>query len=389
MKILMIDESINRVGGVERVISVLANKLNENNKIDVISEYKSSTEPFYEYNSSVNITYLIDSQKYKSASLKDKNLLYYFFRLFEKINDKMVLGKRIKHAVADFDHYDVIVFGRVFTAIDFLKHEFVKNGNTKIIVRDAIHLEYYSKHVQRQIKKIFPKYVDTFVVSSNESIKAYENFFGNFDVKMRKIYNPLGIVPNKGFDFDSKTIVSIGRLDSQKGYENLIKAYKIVSDKHKDWKLNIYGDGVYYSKLYNLIKKLDLKDNVRICPSTKNVVEVFNSSSIFVLPSRYEGYANVLVEALACGIPSVSYNWLMGVEEIINDGINGYVVPLQNRFKYFHGYDNDCDSQNLAEKIEYLINNETICKKFSNESVKIINSRIIDAIIKEWMELIN
>lgn len=389
MKILIIDESINRVGGVERVLSVLANKLSENNEVKVISEHKSSQKPFYDYNSNINISYLIDSQKYKSGKLKGKSLRYYFYRIFEKINNNTILKARIKKSLSEFSENDVIIFGRAFTAIDFLKYGRIDKSKTKIYVRDAIHLKYYSKKIQKMIKNLFPKYVDTFIVSSNESITAYEAFFGKNSPKLKKIYNPLGIVPKKGFDFESKTIISIGRLDSQKGFENLIKAYKIVSTNYRDWKLKIYGDGIYYSKLDDLIKSLDLVKSVEICPSTKNVVDVFNSSAIFVLPSRYEGYANVLVEALSCGIPSISYNWLMGVEEIIKDGENGLVVQLKDRDDYFYGIDSDEDSQNLAEKIEFMIENKEVCDRVSNEAVKIINSRNIDVIIEEWIKLIN
>jgi len=387
MKILIIDESINRVGGVERVISTLANKLCDNNEVFVLSEYKSSDKPFYMYNKNVKIKYLIDSQKYITNRLKSKNLKYYIFRAIEKVRDTIILNRKIKEEVCKLNDFDLIIFGRVFTALDFFRN--VKRKiNSKVIVRDAIHLEYYTKKIQNDMKKYFPKYVDKFIVSSDESINNYGNFFNSNSVEIKKIYNPLGIIPNCGYSYNNKTIVSIGRLDNQKGFENLISAFKIVYSNNNDWHLKIYGSGNYESKLKNEIKKYNLETAVEILPTTKNVVDVFNNSSIFVLPSRYEGYANILVEAMACGIPSISYNWLMGAEEIIDDKVNGIIVKLNDRYKYFNG-EQDCDDiQNLANAIEYLISNPAVCESFSKKSISIVESRNIDNILDEWLKII-
>jgi len=151
MKILIIDESINRVGGVERVISTLANKLCDNNEVFVLSEYKSSDKPFYMYNKNVKIKYLIDSQKYITNRLKSKNLKYYIFRAIEKVRDTIILNRKIKEEVCKLNDFDLIIFGRVFTALDFFRN--VKRKiNSKVIVRDAIHLEYYTKKIEGEIR---------------------------------------------------------------------------------------------------------------------------------------------------------------------------------------------------------------------------------------------
>lgn len=389
MKVLFVDESINRIGGVERVISTLANRLSFNNEVEVVSVYKSTNSPFYNYNENIKISYLIDSRKYKTNKLKSKNLKYYFFRIFEKLKDKVILNKRINKIILNFNDYDVIIFGRVFTAIDFLCR-FKNSVKAKIIVRDAIHLEYYSNEIKNKMKALFPKYVNKFIVSSDESINAYKQFFcDNNELEIVKIYNPLGIMPKVGYKFSNKTIISIGRLDDQKGYDNLIKAFALISNKYNDWKLKIYGNGNYAKYLEKLVSSHKLEDQVEILPSVKDVVKIFNESSIFVLPSRYEGYANVLVEAMACGIPSISYDWFMGVEEIINNNINGFIVKLKNRKDYFNGISCNEDIENLAKKIEYVINNPVVCSKISTNACKIVDTRNIEYILNKWINLIN
>ena len=156
--------------------------------------------------------------------------------------------------------------------------------------------------------------------------------------------------------------------------------------------LVILGENYYSFNISRYIKKkmeqMNLNWDAIIETSTKNVVKTFNELSIFVMPSRYEGYANVLVEAMACGMPCVSYNWLMGVDEIIKDNKNGFIVKLKDREKYFNGEVYDEDVENLANRINYMIENEDVCKKMGEEAKKIIETRKADMIIDKWIKLI-
>jgi len=167
-----------------------------------------------------------------------------------------------------------------------------------------------------------------------------------------------------------------------------LQFYKKVLKIHPDWKLNIYGNGNYEQKIIEFIKKNGLEGKIGLLPSTKNVVEAFNNSSIFVLPSRYEGYANILVEAMSCGMPVISYNWLMGVEEIIEDNKNGLIVPLKNRVEYFKGSIDEEDAENLANAIDSLIEHPELCQLFSENAKRIIDSRNIDTILGDWKRII-
>ena len=110
---------------------------------------------------------------------------------------------------------DVIIFGRVFIALLFLPIMKKRKLTSKVIVRDAIHLEFFDKKVKKNVLKCFPTMVNKFIVSSDESIEAYKKFFKDDNINMEKIYNPLGIVPNHNFNFEAKTVISIGRFDKQ------------------------------------------------------------------------------------------------------------------------------------------------------------------------------
>lgn len=381
-KIYFIDESLDKMGGVERIINTLSNDLVKKYEVELISLYKSNSETYFKYDNNIKINYIYDKSNLLSKKYKNNKLLYYFIRLLEKINEFIIIKFGAKKYAKKITNKDVVIFGRVPTALEFLPYIKAK----KIIVREAIHLEYHRN--KRKIKKYFPKKVDLFILSSDENIEKYKDFLGN-TIRMIKIYNPLGITPKIISNINAKNIVSIGRYDTHKGYDYLIRAFKIVCEKYPDWKLRIVGDGYYKSKMEKLINDLNLNDKVLLVPATKDVVEELNKASIYVMASRFEGYANALVEAMSCGLSCISYNWLMGVEEIIKHKTNGLVVNLTDRYRYFKTLDIiDEDINNLASIIIKTIENKNIREKFRIEAPKIVNSRKKDKIVEKWLEII-
>lgn len=389
MKIVIIEKDIDVMGGVERIINILANNLSQDNEVTVISEHQNVSKPFFEYNDNVKIKYILNRTKIGKFNKKRQSIIFRVLNKLQKEQDKIITRYLKGDSLSLLKEADCIIFGRVQVALHFLPFLVKNNIQGKIIVRDAIHLAFMSSKMKEEMLKYFPRYVDTFIVSSDESIKKYQAFFGNNKVNIVKIYNPLGIVPKGNYDFNAKTIVSLGRIEHQKGYENLVLAFKRVSDKYSDWKLKIYGTGPDEEKLKSLIEANNLSSKVMLLPGTSDVIEVLNESSIFVTTSRYEGYANVLVEAMSCGMPCISFDWLMGADDIINNGENGIIVPLNNREAYFKGENNYEDAMNLAKALESLISNPQKCEQLSNKAKEIIKSRDKDIIIKKWKKIIS
>lgn len=387
-KIWFIDEGLDKMGGVERVLNTLVKELKNDYNIQLVSLYKTNFKPYYDYGSNIKIKYLYDKSKLVSKKVKKIKFIYLFFRLIEKVWEKIQIKVKIPLYIYKIKKDDIIVFGRVSTALEFLPY--IKKAQ-KIIVREAIHLYYHTK--PRKIKKYFPKKVDYFILSSDENINIYNDFFGNlnnnFKIKMVKIYNPLGIKPIITKDNNFKTIISIGRYDTHKGYDNLIRAFKHVANKHPDWILKIVGDGYYKKEMEILIKDLSLDRNVLLIPATKDVISELNKATIYVISSRFEGYANSLVEAMICGLPCISYNWLVGAEEIIKHEKNGIIVPLKDRFRYFETMDIiDEDIVNLANAMEKLILNKELRKMLGVNAAKLIELRNTSNIIEQWKNII-
>lgn len=383
--IYIFEEGIDRMGGVERVISTIANEFVKNNNVELVSFYKTRNKEFFEYNKKIKRNYLIKELNKRSSSVEHDSVQYYFYRIFEKIRDYFILNDKLAQVSNKITKNDIIICGRIDVALKVLP--FMSNYK-KVIVRDAIHFDYYKKSTQQKVIRMFPKKVNIFIVSSDESVKVYNDIFKNTNIKLVKIYNPLGIVPNVEYNYNNKTFISVGRYSSQKGYENLLQAFKIVSEKYPDWKLKIVG--AKDEKIESIVSDLKINNKVDLSEGKSNIVKELNSSSIFVMTSRYEGYANALVEAVGCGVPSITYNWLCGAEEIIKDDTMGIIVALKDRNNYAKGFNNDEDVKSLSDAMTSLIEDRNRCDMFSKSGSKYISkTREKKAILKKWSELID
>ena len=380
-KIIFFEANIDEMGGVERVISTLANNLCDSYEIEVVSLYKTRETSFFEYDKNITKKYLqsnLKSKKYNNNSIK-----YLYYKVLEKIYRLTILRYKKYKIARKIKSDDVLVFGRISMALEWIPKYF--NSSNNIIVRDASHYYCHNEKEQKGISTLL-KNIKLFVVSSDESINVYKNLIPDYTCEMKKIYNPLGIVPNQKYSFESKTIVAVGRCDFQKGYNVLLNAFKIVYEKHPDWKLEIVGN--YDDDLLNLINKLNLKQNIILTKEFKNIVKKLNDSAIYITTSRFEGYANSLVEAVACGVPSISVDWLLGPDEIIKDGYNGKIVKLKNRHDYANGIDYIEDYREIANNIIDLIDNPELCKKYSQNSKEILKSRDKEKILEIWKKTI-
>lgn len=390
--LLVIDHCVDVVGGVERILCALSNHFIKKYNVTVLSENKFTDQSFFTYNSKVNKCYLIDRTRDPFHGKGGRNKISYLLEKFANRISRIGERERLVNFLEETPEVDVIIFGRIFTALRFLpaiEQYYTNTKRPRIIVRDAIHLLDLKGAEQDRMKNLFPNLVDTLIVSSDESLKAYRKFFGKEAPTIIKIYNPLSIEPLAAWHgYQNKTITAIGRIDDkQKGFDTLTLAFRDVIKAHPDWHLDLYGNGSAKSNIETIINNENIP-NVLVKPYTKNIVDVFNQTSIFVFPSRYEGYANTLVEALACGIPAITYNWYMGSEEIITHNKNGVIVKLDNRLAYFHGQTNDVDVKHLAQAINNLIDGEKQARAYSKNAIKICNSRNADKIFQQWDKLL-
>lgn len=174
---------------------------------------------------------------------------------------------------------------------------------------------YWQGRLLKQIRRL-----DAFVVLTDEDRKAWGNV-----PNIHVIPNFITDIPSVQSSCQNKTVVAVGRYTWQKGFDMLFRAWRKVEDVRQDWQLKIVGAGDS-SEYSRLAQELQLKC-VEFSGPVKDVNEVFGQSSIMAFSSRYEGFGMVLIEAMACGVPTVSFACPCGPSDIISDGIDGYLVP--------------------------------------------------------------
>lgn len=188
---------------------------------------------------------------------------------------------------------------------------------------------------------------------------------------------PLNILLEGGVSIlnpSKKHILAMGRLAEQKGFDCLIKAFQKIAPHYPEWDFTIIGEGPQRPYLENLIEKSPISGRIFLPGVLKNPFPTLTSADLFILPSRFEPFGNVIIEAMVCSVPVIATK-CDGPLEIIQDEVDGLLVEIE-------------DIEGLAGAIQKLISNETLRNHLVTNGLKTAEKYTLANIIPQWESLL-
>lgn len=290
--------------GTENICNFMTECFSGGNSIDIYS-FEGDGETFYPY-TNVQRIYSFSNKKLKYLSIVSS---------LKKNN---------------YDYIFLISMGKLSVFFPFYSFLFKLKKGVKIISCEHVSLSSYKPYL-RGLKYVFLKYYDRVIVLTDSDRVRLKNK----GCHVLKIPNPIFPKARVG-EGNGKRALAIGRLEYQKGFDLLIDIWSEFkkNDSSDGWVLNIAGDGSLKDYLINKIKENGVSDSIFLLGRINNVDELYSTSDLFLMTSRYEGLPLVLLEAKSWGLPLVAFDCPTGPKEIITEGIDGHLIPMNNVSSY-------------------------------------------------------
>ena len=372
-KIVYCTPALYSAGGTERVVSLKANYFADVLGYDVtiiVTEGKNSNS-FFHLSDKVEVINLgLNFEEIWNVSFIEKVFLY----LKKQRNYKKLLKSELMRIRPD------ITITTLRREINFIND--INDGSRKIgeqhlsrsnyrktdprftNICEKIFFGWWKNEVVSSIMKL-----DKLVVLTPDAASEWP------EVKnIMMIPDPLPIKVDRCSTTSYKRVITIGRYSYEKGYDLLLKVWSIVEKKLSDWQLDIFamGDPTPYVKMMD-----DLSIDKKRCHLNSSVVDVedeYMKSSILVQPSRTEGFGLVIVEAMSCGLPVVSFDCENGPRSIITNGDDGFLIP-------------PFDVEMFANSLMRLMSDDVLRESMGEKGKQNSQRYDIDIVGQQWKQL--
>ena len=381
--VFLYSEAINpHKGGVERVTRTLADFFeNKGNSVFFISKNKSDSIDNRQF-------FLPDPLQY--CSIENINYLYGFIEsnkvdiiinqgaLLEDITEFAFYAKNKNVKVISIVHNSLLSIPDNFASV---YHEFLKSKHIQwltgvfniSVVKKIIKRVYISKKKEHYIKLIQKS--DILAVLSPSFIDELFQITGQHSDNIVAVPNPILIPPKVQLDNKINRVIYVGRVNTiQKRVDLLLEIWKNIAQKHNDWYLYIIGDGPDKERLSEYIKATGLQ-NV-FFEGTQDPIPYYVDSSIFCMTSSFEGMPMTLLEAMSFGVVPVLFNSFSSASDIIEDGVNGFLVSPFDMNAYVH-------------IVETMMNEREKRKQCANCAINNSLKYSIEIIGEKWVEIFN
>lgn len=309
-------------GGVQTVVRNLAEDLARRHDVELVSVVRTRAEPVHPVPESVQVRSLVDARRgraedpelelaskliprqephYETYSLATDRALKRFFR---SLDQGVVVGMQPGTALA---------------VARLAKPSMVRIG------QDHRPARVRRGRLRRALARQLPK-LDAFLTLTEADADTYRAFLDP-SLRVEAIPNAAPSFSGERSTLEHKVVTAAGHLRRAKGFDRLVEAWATVAEVHPDWELRIFGTGRRHAELEQQIEALGLRGKVRLMGYSTRLRDEIARSSLFVMSSRVEGYGMVIVEAMSCGVPVVSFDAPHGPASIVHDGVDGFLVP--------------------------------------------------------------
>lgn len=362
-------------GGIEKCVVNLANLLCTRYEVEIATCYQIYENPAFPLDNRVKVCYLNEGLKPNHDALRSALQHKNIFRLFrEGIFALKVLYLRKKSMTRYIKKCssDVIISTR-----DIFNYWLSSFGNDGVLKIGWEHNHFHDNiHYANRICSS-ARGLDYLVLVSSDLQKYYSSQLHNSHCMCIFIPNSIDYFPSEIAPLKEKRFVSVGRLSPEKGFLDLLKIYRKFLSICDDWTLDIIGDGAERDSLEQYILKYHLEDKVTLhgFQGKDTINEILHRSSLYLMTSYTESFGIVLIEAMSHGVPCIAFDSAEGAREIIQSGLNGYLVKNRNFEAMIKKMQDLCQDRNTRIKIG----------EKARESVKKYTSDIVG---EEWFALI-
>lgn len=361
MRVYFYLADITFTGGIEKITTTLANYFVKHGiEVIIVSNFHTNKNFSYSLDSNVKTVFL---SEIPYSGMPGS---------FERLKMFFANRRRVKKYFSLLHNETIIVQAFPNSFLYFLAMG--KKNSNNIINVEHVHYFYYNKLLRILRYFVYKKYNNVCVLTSADK-KQYDKL----KIHASCIPNAIDFSCFSKIDINAKrrkTVVGVGRLEKQKNFSSLIRAFYKVHQRHPDWSLEIYGKGNLHDELESQIKNLGISKDAKLMGVSNEINKVFQESGIFVLSSLYEGFSMVIVEAMSNGCPVVSFNCPNGPSDLIENKKNGLLVENQNEEK-------------LYEAILQMIENPDFRKICIENALKSVKKYSIENIFEDWKSLFN
>lgn len=341
-------------GGAERVTCNLASYLvQQGHQVEILT--MSETEKAYELDKRVSVRTLLSLKERKDTV---RNTLIRMPRFLKYLK------------TSDTDEYIVML---PKTTIMLLMFRWLTKA--KVIAAERVDPASYSNRIAKMLRR-FAKRADGWVFQTEDAQKWYGDTIKNCkSTVIPNAINPVFIRPRYAGE-KRKIIAGAGRLDDQKNFGLLIRAFAKIAPDFPEYNLVIYGKGSKEQELKSLVGSLGLRGRIELPGNIQNIAEEMEKNTMFVLSSDFEGMPNALMEAMALGLPCVSTDCPCGGPRyLIQDGVNGLLVPVG-------------DADEMARAMRRILSNSNMVENMGKEAMKIAKDLAPEKIYGLWEKFV-